>query len=753
MSQQTLTLTQIEEQFQNNEQRPELNITGDDQYKKTAVISATPPVDPTYAHKLNKESSGAVAETITKLTDLFNAPVETITYPRPVPLPGLDIEAVMCHVFHISPHFVDGLALQPELGDFDKKVAEHGFEAAYNIVEDAFPDVYDIEPGDFDLEPIAAGGSVSVSRLVSTGTEELSGVGKIESNAMENVFDALTHACEPFIHQLITEPDNGTLYITARLAPLSTDHTFVGDRGLARLLREGSAADLAPAFEKVGVTSNFNIDLSDHLHIEYNRQIDGQTRHSVQINDAMRKRYDTKTQHKRKVDSLKKAVLGQADFTPMLRGATDWDPLLKEQGYYGRFFIPPSAIGYFTEEYVHYYYQDPWQYTPVRGAPVLIPRPIKEIETQTDWGAPSPDIDEEKRHQTDGSDDHLKLGDRVDNFGTARGDTINRIEQDGSSLPDYELITADGFINMLEKYVESDIANLEPEWKNSSKPANILTNVERAIAADRHVIVVLKDEDKAERAYKALRTTYKRLTKFGAQTYQGDAIPTIDGKMLVTSESESTWNLTPDDMLVHVIDDEIVTRCPADADLTEVEHGCATARTDGSRIIVTTRDGETLTYQSENAFKREWSRVTTPHVPVDISYLQHVSIMYETGTASEQTGEFAEFEPTPAWERADGKQARYNEFGATVTEDFLVEAPGMDLTVDECHSTMMRVYQWSTDKSAPGTGWFSKGLPDHIERKDNAAGKKQLKDYTWVFSRGLVSPHLRSIDADADLTL
>jgi len=134
MSQQTLTLTQVETLFQNNEQRPELNITGDDRYRRTAAISATPPVDPTYAHKLNEESSGAVAEAVTKLTDLFDAPVETITYPRPVPLPGLDIEAVMCHVFHISPHFVDGLALQPELGDFDKKVAEHGFEAAYNIV-------------------------------------------------------------------------------------------------------------------------------------------------------------------------------------------------------------------------------------------------------------------------------------------------------------------------------------------------------------------------------------------------------------------------------------------------------------------------------------------------------------------------------------------------------------------------------------------------------------------------------------------
>lgn len=184
------------------------------------------------------------------------------------------------------------------------------------------------------------------------------------------------------------------------------------------------------------------------------------------------------------------------------------------------------------------------------------------------------------------------------------------------------------------------MVNVEPEYKNESKPAKILTNVERAIGADRHVILVCKSESAADRVYDIVYATYNEQTEHGVQTYQGNALPVIDGEMLVTAESESTRCLTPDGMLVYVIDGEIVTRCPADADLTEVDHDCATWQKEDGRYIVTTRDGETLTYESRTAFKRKWSRVTTPHVPTDISYLQYVTNMYETGTESEDTGDF-----------------------------------------------------------------------------------------------------------------
>lgn len=754
MSQQTLSTGAAEQLFYRHETRPELWIPELRSGRvRQDTIHATPPVDPTYRDKLIHETGDEIAEAITKLINKIDAPIEVLTYPRPVSRTDVDTAAALSHAFHIAPHFVDGRAIQADITDFNERVLQNVLGVAHQNIADSFPDVYNVEVGDLDLDPIATGGPTATCRLVNEDAEELAGVGKVNAEMMEKTFDALTRAREPFVHQLIVEPGDGKYYIISRLAALSSDRTYQGDRGLARLVKEGAPADLGRAFKSIGLTSNYNIDIEDYLHIKYDQQINGQIAHTVSIRDAMRKRYDTKYQHRRKIEKLKEIVLGHPDFPRLLNGSTGWEQAAEEHGYYGRFWIPPAAIGYFTKRYAHYYDIDPWMYSPVRNAPKFTPRPVGDIDVQTDWETPEPAIDPRQRHQTDGTDAHLKLGDRFMTFARARGDEISRVEQNGESLPDQELTTDAGYINTLEKQVDSDVVNVEPENKNKTKPANILTNVERAIAADRHVVLVCKSESAADRVYEMLYATYKEQTEHGVQAYQGDPIPEIDGEMLVTAESESTWCLTPDGMLVYVIDGEIVTRCPADADLTDVDHGCATAQKEDGRYIVTTRGGETLTYESRTAFRREWSRVTTPHVPIDISYLQYVTIMYETGAESKESGEFVEYEATPEWERAGGKMDRYKKFGNKVADAFLTETPDTELLVNECHSTMMGLYQWCTSKDAPNTGWFSKGLPDEIDRKDMSDGKKAFVDYSWVFPRGLVSPHLAGVDADADLSL
>lgn len=751
MRQQKLAVKNIEELFQENESRPELWVPAiDDGKTRVGVVHATPPVDADYAHKLTETTGSEVAEALTALREKFDTPIEWVTYPRPVTDPDADMEAVLCHAFHIERHFVDGRALQSDLGEFSEKIVANRIEDAYETVEATFPDTYTVEVGNLDLDPISVGGPASTCRLMNEDSTEVSGVGKIDAVPMESVFDALVQACEPFVHQLIVEPGDGKCFITSRLAPLSPEYTYEGDRGLARIVREGAHADLARPFGSVGLTSNFSIDIEDYLLITLEQRVSGNTTYSVSIRDSMRKRYDTKYQHERKVDDLKEAILGHEEFRRLLRGTTGTKERIEDHGYYGRFWIPPSSIAYFTRRYAHTYDEDPWENTP-RNNPVFTPKDIHGIKVRTDWDTSTSDINATTRHQTDGSDEHLQLGDRFREFARSRGDEITRVEQDGDSLPDERLTADDGYVHVLESHVDSDIVNVEPEWENSSKPANVLTNVERALAMDRHVILVFSCERLAKRGYKALYSTFRDATEYGVRTYQDDPIPRIDGEMLVTPEAESTWYVSPDDMLVHVIDDEVVTRCPADADLTTVDHGCATARKEDGTYTVTTRDGGTLTYDNDAAFNRDWTRVMMPHVPVDISYLHSVSIMYETGSKKEQTGTFREYEPTPEWERASGKQDRYNQFGATVAEEFLVEKSGAELAVNECHTTMMNVYQWCTDKDAPNTGWFGKGLPDHINRKDGDQGQKILVDHTWVFSRGVVSPHLAGVDAEADL--
>jgi hypothetical protein len=463
----------------------------------------------------------------------------------------------------------------------------------------------------------------------------------------------------------------------------------------------------------------------------------------------MRKRYDTRAQHREKVDDFIEAVLGHNEFPRLLRGSTGWESGLEDKEYYGRFWVPPAAIGYFAMTYTHYYDTDPWKHSPVREAPVFTPKPLKEIETQTDWA--SPDVAPSNRHQTDGSDGHLGLGRRFQDFARARGDEIRRVEQDGESLPDQELSPDEGVVNCAGIHVDSDIVNVEPEWKNETKPANILTNVERAVADGRHAILVFDSKSSAEKAYKNLRLPINGFTEHGAQCYQGGQIPKVDDKMLVINQDESDWYLTHDGMAERVVDGEVRTRCSAEADLTTVEHDCATARKDGDRYIVTTRDGETLTYGSRAAFQREWTRVTAPHIPIDLCYLPYVTIMYEKGAPGEETGDFAKFEATPEWERADGAGQRSTEFGAVIAQDFLNEVPGSEIRVHEVRDTMLGLYNWCTEKKEPSLEWFGRGFPD-IDRTDDDK-RKALVDHTWIFPRGLVSPHLSSVDADADLDL
>lgn len=71
---------------------------------------------------------------------------------------------------------------------------------------------------------------------------------------------------------------------------------------------------------------------------------------------------------------------------------------------------------------------DPWTYSPIREAPEFTPRSVRDIDVQTDWETPGPTVDAEQRHQTDGTNSHLQLGDRFMTFARTRGDEISRVE-------------------------------------------------------------------------------------------------------------------------------------------------------------------------------------------------------------------------------------------------------------------------------------------------------------------------------------
>ena len=722
-------------------------------YNRKSTIHITPPLDPEYLEKAGDELEGVLENIYAKLVEEFTATIEFMIYPRPVPLDDVDMEAILCFAFHISPFYIDGRRTQKRLTDFTDRMLAKTSEPAYEIIKKHLPNNFKVEIGTLSLDPVAVGGNVSTCRLLTKDKNALTPAGKVDDDGLITTLQNLTKVNEPFVYQSITEPSKSKDCATVRLATLTPEHNHTGKRGLARLDSLGHPGDLARPFKKVSVTSNYNIDTAAYLDIDYTHRIDGTESYTVRYDDSMRKRYLTKSQFRSEADEVMNLVLGQPEFNNLLLGSTNRDKLYDDLGYHARFWINETSLSHFAKLYLHAYDINPWEYAPARGAPQFEPHEGDKTEAQTDWTQPTAALETATRHQTDGSDGHIKFGKRFDLAAQASGDQIIRVDQDGSSQSDYQLFPDNGRIKIVEKDVDSEIVAVEPEWRNSTKFSNVLINVERAIANDQHVITVFPNEPLAKRAYNNLLVPFKTVTERGAHLFTlSDPVPSIDGNRLVMPAGEhSLWYLTPDGELVLYVGDREVARCDAEADLTTVEYDCATVTEVDGNMVVTTRDGETITYKTDSAFKRDWSRVSLPHVPIDISYLEYVTIMYETGGENEQTGTFREYEPYPDWVDATKPSQRYHKFGEHITGTFLVEAEGNQLSLKECYDRTMHIYERCTVKKQPKLNWFGRGLPDYIGRKNGDGGKKILIDHTWVFPRGLVSPHLPGVNPDADL--
>jgi len=139
----------------------------DDGYSRKSTIHITPPCDPEYLEKAGDELKGVLENIYAKLVDEFTATVELIAYPRPVPLDDVDMEAILCFAFHISPYYIDNRRTQKQLTDYDERMLAKTSEPAYDIVKEPLPDNFNVEVGTLCLDPIAVGGGVSTCRLLT----------------------------------------------------------------------------------------------------------------------------------------------------------------------------------------------------------------------------------------------------------------------------------------------------------------------------------------------------------------------------------------------------------------------------------------------------------------------------------------------------------------------------------------------------------------------------------------------------------
>jgi hypothetical protein len=289
---------------------------------------------------------------------------------------------------------------------------------------------------------------------------------------------------------------------------------------------------------------------------------------------------------------------------------------------------------------------------------------------------------------------------------------------------------------------------LEAEVHNSSKPANVLNNVARAIHADKPVIIVTYDEDFAERIVRYLRQPYAEMTDDRVLLYNSSTPVTPDGKipLLPKDATRSRWHLTPNGQLQLRADGKVLAEGLADEPIESFDFDTPHAVSRDDREYVVDADGETITsYSTAEAASDEWSAIYAPHVPIDIHYLTDVRVQYKDGDT------LSTVDAEPTWSQtATGKRDRYQAGVSEIITSKTVKQDGAEMVYDEYRETVREIYRAFTGRdNAPGDGEFGRAEPDYIQtkrRREEGSYTKYLQDRQLIHPRGLISPHLPFID-------
>jgi hypothetical protein len=674
-------------------------------------------------------------------------------------------------VLHPTPGTVDKRGMQTTFNDFSRQLHSPVISQLRDAAKEYLPDCVGIEIGDLDLDPLGTT-DVTTTRLLRKENQQITQSGKYTGSPLAQIFESYQTAAVPFLYQVILEKDRkkNQYQMAVRMAIYHPDYNYTGDKGLAKLLEHGHPLDISRPFAPYKFVSNHSALGTEYWQTTYTERIDGGVEYSASYDYRKASRYKTKYEVRKTADKLKQLILGQVEHADLRLGNASWDPVYKDRDHYARFDLNPGQLKPFIELVPIQFRTNPWLAIDGRSQPEFNTRDIvrqigEDVHGYGEGTLYVPDSYSDLANE--GKAAHKTLGAFIETWFSERGDDIREVKQTSESVPDYVLRATEDRIVALDQPVDCDDVAVEAESKTPTKPSKTLVNVERAIASDQHVILVYPSAKLAKRGYGHVAQPYRDDTDHGVYLFTRTADVTDNEGRVVVCEGDTSveWYLDGQEVTARVNGTAIAsgdasadvgtfnyrgndTDGDAEGDVPRVRYLVEHEDDDGYRIE--TADGEILVERtSKDAQVRNWTRLKAPHIPVTVSYLSHVTIMYRDHEADElkRYTEDPDFDTETLdvdLDRQPGKRDWYKAGANTYCNRYLVADEGGKLPYSEL---LKRVSRWFGARSTlgePHSSEVGRALPDEIrDAKKGGTNNKNpyIAGYRWLFESGIDSPH------------
>ncbi len=710
------------------------------------------PRDPEQREQLPEDINGLLLWIITDVAEEnCIESLEILMVPGPE---GLDI------FLHPRPSYMNGNSdTQSKLDSFPRKLHSPAVSKTEASIKRRAPPQITAEFGHLDLRPVGMT-DVTTTRLYGKNEAQQLNSGIATDKPLEVMFDALESGQDPFIYQVIIQESGGKLNTVVRLATYHPKDNYTGDRGFAELAKKGKPTDPARVFAKENVVSNHD-GLAERYHdIKYRELIDGSASYNVSYSYERANQYTTKSEIRTLADKTKRIVLGKKENRRLRNGDTTGDPICENKfNRYKRLNLTPAQLKSFVRVVDQQWQTNPWRAVSGRSAPAFQNIDDIEIDTPAEPG-PTPDVnlnsDDEDDGQlaNEGGAAHQDLEVWIIPTVTQSGDIIYTVHQTTESLPDCRIESDDGKVHSANLEDASPIVPVELESTNVSKASNTMINAERAAAADRDVIFVYKQAD-VETGYSHLATTYKNEyedndgNKTGVYLYtKTDNVETTDGWTLVRRGLDETTYILRGTELTVLDGDDIIAEGDANDRLNSFEWDCHRYKKVDGTYRVETLDGELeVEYASKQAFIADWTKISEPHIPAGITYLDFSTVVYR----DRETNELKLHNPSPKWVTNDRSET-WKSGVKRFIDDYIVERDdGKELTYDDLDTTFSQWFESRCGYKAPPRSVIGQHLPEELsDAKTGASGNeyKYFDGFDWKMDPNLDPPNLQGPPAD-----
>ncbi|WP_143421009.1 hypothetical protein [Halorubrum halodurans] len=681
---------------------------------------------------------------------------EVLQFPGPV---GLEL------ILSIEPKRNDARSTnQSTIDEFIHRTYLPSVNKITKAIQKYVPEECTVERGTLDLSPLGTT-PVNASRLHLKNTHVANPVGTSGVDVLATTFNTLRKHSVAFVYQtLFTPAQNDQYTATVRLATYPPQFVFTGREGFAEIVERGHPFDLATTFSKYNFTSNFRGLTDQYWETEYTEKINGEPVASASYTDEKATRYQSTAQTRREANIVKDIVLGKSDYWHMVSANATWDSLLEDElNRFARFSISGPFLPQLTGLVRLRWKTNPWGVVPGRDAPKFYTEEILNTYGST---APNYGDNDELIHVPDetlantGSIEHHGHVQSIIDIFTEGGDEIYEITQNSKSLPDIELHTETGEISTIPLTVDASYVSVEAELNNKTKATTTLVNADRAYAMGRHVIFVYDSRKSARLGFTHLSQPYNDNLSDrddgGVRLYNrtkpvrcpDDRIPVMKGS------TTTTWELFGRDRIVARVNDERIAGGTPGGDVGEFSWDTHFYQVVDGVHRVEDADGAVIeTYNEQETFTAEWTKIPLPHIPICGNYLHFATVAYRTGE-----GGIDVYSDPPDWDTPDsaGKMKRHRGCLDTFTEQLICERDDARISSGALQTWAQHYYTAASAHDTPPGSIIVQALPEEI--KDAKKGGTNNRNphypgYDWVIPPEIDTPHRPGVEEGlTDLT-